>query len=559
MSESARDERTTESAFQEVNRPWLDARVVVCDADVVVVDKPPGISVHGGDEARADDVVKRVAAWLRARGEADYLGVHQRLDKDASGVLFFTRRKELNVGVARDMESHAAACSYRAVVSAGALKAHGVLEHQLDHAKDGLTRVVKHGGQLARARYRVIERVAGRALVELRPEIGRTHQLRAQLAAVGAPIVGDRLYAGEPAERLCLHACALELPSLGRHFEAAVPELFADVLGARAPTLGDVSRVRAALHDATVLRWALFQRTSAFRLANGIADQLPGVTLDRYGDFAVLALASEEAIARRDEIVALVRELGARGVYLKIRERADLRHADLEALAPSAPVSGEAALTELVVDEGELSFPVRLGDGLSTGLFVDQRENRALVRRLSGGARVLNLFAYTCSFSVAAARGGAREVTSVDLSAPALERGKHSFELNGLDPSVHRFVRADCIEWLRAARRRGERFEVVVLDPPSFGTRGKRSTFDVASGYAGLAADALALLSDGGRLLAVTNHKKTSRGQLRKMLHDAVRRAGRSLSQLKDLPSPLDCPDAPDGPLPSKSALVTLR
>ncbi|MFO0571165.1 MAG: pseudouridine synthase [Polyangiaceae bacterium] len=85
--------------------PWRATRVLEHDHDVLVVDKPPGIVVHGGDEALGDDVVGRLRAWLEGRGEDGYLGVHQRLDKDASGVLFFTRRRELNAAVARDMEA----------------------------------------------------------------------------------------------------------------------------------------------------------------------------------------------------------------------------------------------------------------------------------------------------------------------------------------------------------------------------------------------------------------------------------------------------------------------
>jgi 23S rRNA (cytosine1962-C5)-methyltransferase len=203
---------------------WLDDRVVVLDDDLLVVDKARGIVVHGGDEARGDDLVSRLGAWLQARGQPAYLGVHQRLDKDASGILLFTRNKGLNAAVAGDMEGHRARRTYVAAVADSGLAREGVLEHRLVHEKGGITRVVSRGGQHAVARYRVMERRQGRALVELSPETGRTHQLRAQLAAVRAPIAGDRLYGGPRAPRLMLHARALELPSLGRRFECPVPE-----------------------------------------------------------------------------------------------------------------------------------------------------------------------------------------------------------------------------------------------------------------------------------------------------------------------------------------------
>jgi len=541
-----------------VPRPWLDERVLVHDADLVVVDKPRGIAVHGGDEALADDVVHRLGAWLEARGEPTHLGVHQRLDKEASGVLVFTRRREVAPLVARDVESHAALRTYLALVSDPGLGESGRLEHRLEHEKGGRTRAVSRGGQLAVSRYRVLARRSGRALVELSPETGRTHQLRAQLAEVGAPIVGDRLYGGARAPRLFLHARRLELPSLGRVFEAEEPASFRRWLETGAAELGEPSTVARALADACVLRYALFARASAFRLCNGDGDGLPDVVVDRYGDFAVLAVSSDVARERARELARELTSLGAEGVYLKIRERADTRRVDLAKNAPKDPIAGSPAPDPLVVHEGELRFSVRLGEGLSTGLFVDQRDNRALLARQARGARVLNLFAYTGSFSVAAAAGGAREVTSVDLSAPALERAARAFEENGLVALPHRRLTEDCVAWLARAKRKGERFDWVVLDPPSFGTRGKRATFDFEHDYVKVAADALALLAPGGRMLAVTNHKKTSRERFRKLLHEAARQAGVRVAQLKDLASPLDCPDGALGPTPMKSALVTL-
>jgi 23S rRNA (cytosine1962-C5)-methyltransferase len=544
--------------FEPVHRPWLDARVIAHDGDVLVVDKPPGITVHGSDESRADDAVHRLRAWLAGRGQGDYLGVHQRLDKLASGVLLFTRSKEINAPVARDVEGRAAKSCYVAAVSGGPLPSSGVLEHQLAHGRDGIPRVVRRGGKSSRARFRVLAREADRALLELRPETGRSHQLRAQLAAAGCPVAGDSDHGGAPATRLMLHARELELPSLGRAFEAPLPASFERWVKSGVESLATGDELVHALADAGVLRWPLFEGSTAFRLCNGVGDQLPGVTVDRYGDYVVLALSTAEAVLRRDELASALVALGARGVYLKIRERADARRADLAEVAPAEPIAGEPADGDVRVVEDGIEFSVRLGDGLSTGLFVDQRENRARIRALAGGRRVLNLFSYTCAFSVAAALGGAREVVSVDLSGPALERGKAAFELNGLVPSVHVFSREDVLAWLRRAKRRGERFDLIVLDPPSFGTRGKRSTFDVATDFVSVAADCMSLLQPKGRLLAVTNHKKTGRNRFRKMLHEASRVASREISQLKDLPSPVDCPDGPMGPTGMKSALVTL-
>ena len=534
-------------------------RIVFEDRSLLVVDKPSGVPTQAARETDRDDLPARLRAFLTERdGGAPYLGIHQRLDRATSGLVLYTRDKAANAPIAKQLEGRTAQKTYLAAVEGykgGARR----LEHRLGPLVDGRVSVVDardRRGQEAITHVDVVAREGRRALLSLRLETGRTHQARAQLAAIGAPIAGDRLYGGARANRLMLHACALDLPSLGRRFECPVPESLSAWVAR-----GEVGLPAAfgpALADALCLRAALFEQASAYRWVNGAGDELPGVVVDRYGDHAVLAVSSDEAAARAREIADALLVLGARGVYLKLRERADQRQVDRDKNAPPLPIAGEPAEAELVVTEGELRFPVRLADGLSTGLFVDQRDNRDRIRRLSGGRRVLNLFSYTCSFSVAAARGGAREVVSIDLSRPALDRGRAAFEENGLDPAQHRFHHEDCVAWLGRARRRQERFGLVILDPPSFGTRSKRATFDVDRDYGRVAADALALLEPGGRLLAVTNHRKTSRERMRRTLHEAARSAGAELRQLKDLPSPLDCPDGPDGPEPMKSFLVTL-
>src|SRR6185369_3298511 len=386
-----------------------------------------------------------------------------------------------------------------------------------------------------------------RALLELRPETGRTHQLRVHLSHVGAPIVGDLAYGGVAAERLFLHArdLVLQRPALSAH--APVPTAFDAALHARAPELGSTESMRGALADAGCLREPLLASTDSFRIANDLGDFLPGVCVDRYGDFAVLSLSSDEAADRRQELAELLHEFGARGVYLKQRARADLRRETHAELAPKEPVAGEPAAAPLVVQEGEARFTVTLDEGLSCGLFLDQRDNRARIAALCGGRRVLNLFSYTCSFSVYAALASAEHVTSVDLSGHALSRGRENFALNGLDPSRHAFVQTDALEWLTRAKKRGEKFGVVILDPPSFATSGKGKTFRVADGYQGALERVFAVLDPDGRVLAVTNHRKTSPQAFRKIAQDAARAAGREISQLKDLPSPLDCPPGPSG------------
>ncbi|HSU40338.1 MAG TPA: class I SAM-dependent methyltransferase [Polyangiaceae bacterium] len=547
-------------AFERLLEPLRAARILHHGGGLLVVDKPPGIPVHGGDEALGGDLVTRLGAWLSARGESDYVGVHQRLDEGTSGVLVFTTSREKNSELARASSEHALERRYLAAVTlrsrsfAERLK-HGRvrLEHRLETAA-GRTRVAPSGGVSASSHVSLVERHGERALVALEPETGRTHQLRVQLAHEGAPVGGDVLYGGDPAPRLLLHAC--ELAFGGERFRAPEPHGFSAWVRGEPPVLPEPATLAALLEDAALLRAPLAKFTDTYRLVNELGDGLPAVTVDRYGDYAVLQVASPEAEARTAELAALLVELGARGVYLKRRVRGDVRRAGPER-TPPLPIAGEPAPEHLLVDEYGLRLHVALGDGLSTGLFVDQRDNRRRVRELARGKSVLNLFCYTASFSVAAALGGARRVVSVDQARRPLAIARDNFRDNGLATEAHAFLQADALDWLARAGRGKERFDLIVLDPPSFASSAGGAPFSVAKGYGLLAERALALLAPGGHLFAVTNHRGTSLGRLRRTLREAAARAGVNVARLKDLAPGLDCPAGPDGPAPSKSVLLT--
>jgi 23S rRNA (cytosine1962-C5)-methyltransferase len=547
------------------------------DADIIVLDKPAGIPTHAPDPSRTDDVVTRLTAHLRARGdERAYLGTHQRLDQGTSGVLLFTRRKEANAAIAEQFEKRRAMKTYVACLEASP-KTIGrtgevVLRHRLAPDKDGLMRALPpgaRGGQEAVTRVRVLKHDKNRSLVELRPETGRTHQIRVQLAAIGAPIAGDVDYGGPPATRLLLHASELGIkhPSGGRMttFRAPLPEVFGAWLEGRGGPISKGSQgslaIERALREAAERRYgiATLPQTTAFRIANGEGDGIGGVAVDVYGDYLVVSISSEEAEGAREAILDAAGRLGARGVYVKVRPKhasviVDSRRGDL---APKTAVRGESAPESFCIHELGLPFEVRLGDGLSTGIFLDQRENRRRVRDQARGKRVLNLFAYTGAFSVAAAAGGALETATVDVSKSVLEWARRNLDAIGADAKSHALIEADALVWLKSAARGKDRYDLVILDPPSFATT-KQTRFSAANDYRSVAALAMGVIAPGGRLLASTNHRGIVRAKLRRYLHEAARDAGRTVTQMKDLPDSLDFPPEPGREPAMKSVLVTL-
>jgi 23S rRNA (cytosine1962-C5)-methyltransferase len=195
---------------------------------------------------------------------------------------------------------------------------------------------------------------------------------------------------------------------------------------------------------------------------------------------------------------------------------------------------------QITIRENGLKFVIRFGEGLSTGIFLDQRENRRrlLTMKLTGKS-VLNCFAYTCAFSVAAAKAGAT-VTSVDLSKNYLDWGRENFRANDLDPATHDFVSGDVFEWLRRFVKRGQTWDVVMLDPPTFSTTKKGRAFRAERDYEELEALAMPLVKPGGTLFCSTNQRTLAADEFEATLQRAAKRAGRAIESLEFETLPFD-------------------
>jgi 23S rRNA (cytosine1962-C5)-methyltransferase len=256
-------------------------------------------------------------------------------------------------------------------------------------------------------------------------------------------------------------------------------------------------RVRAAvaLREITGVTAA----ASAYRFLNGEGDGLPGVTVDRYGPYAVLTTdgpAIESIVPF--VVAALSRTVSLQGVVRRIRGAAAPAGAPAEGDASRLEILvGRLPPRELIVEEHGLRFVANLHEGQKTGLFLDQRENRRYVESIAAGKRVLNLFGYTGGFSLYAARGGATEAVTVDVAAGALDSARENFRLNGFSSDAHEFAAIDAFEYLRAARERKENFGVVVCDPPSF-ARSRAHRDRAIDAYVRLHAAALAVTEPGG-------------------------------------------------------------
>lgn len=536
------------------------ARILFEDEDLIAVDKPYGLSTHAAEKGRHDDLVSWLEQDFRVRGVSTYLGIHQRLDKDTSGLVVFTRRKEANPKIAEQFERRTVRKRYVAV-TAGRIPDSGRLDHWMSDGRDErrnirpFTRDKRPNEQSAHATFEVKERRGRQSLVELALETGRTHQLRAQLSAIKAPILGDTLYDGLPHRRLMLHACSLTLvhPTTNQpiSFEAPRPAEFD----------GKPVSLREEFELAAYRRVGIAQRdvTTAFRLVHGEADGFPDLTVDLYGDHAVLSLYRAFEPAELEARTRALLELGVRGVYVKHRPKNASRIVDSrrDDVAPKLPIAGDAAESPMIVHENGMPLEVRLDDGLSTGVFLDQRENRARIRALADGKRVLNLFAYTGAFSVAAVLGGAKESSTVDVSSTVIDWARRNLDRVGADAAQHKTSALDVFEFLVRAKARKESWDIVVVDPPSFSTT-KKNVWSAESEYVKLAARCFEVLARGGVLVACTNHKSIHPGKFRKMLHDGAREAGVTVKQMKEGKVPADFPTLGEEASHLKSLFVTV-
>lgn len=264
--------------------------------------------------------------------------------------------------------------------------------------------------------------------------------------------------------------------------------------------------IRARVFEAIRARDNLKSRTNAIRLIFGEADFLPGLIVDQYDTQLVTQFQAAGVEKWRTEIgKALTDATG----FTQVFDRSDAATRAREVLPERKEVlEGEEPPEKIQIDEDGILYGVDVRMGHKTGFYVDQRDNRRLARQLAEtfrkvhgrGMRALNCFCYTGGFSLALAKGGAEEVISIDSSADALEMAKSNAKLNGFDESQMKWVEANVFEQLRKYRDAGEKFDLVILDPPKFASS-HHHVEKAARAYKDINLNGLRLLNEGGQLL----------------------------------------------------------
>ncbi len=365
------------------------------------------------------------------------------------------------------------------------------------------------------------------------PSVRTRRDLRAAVRAGHPWIWRDALFAHEHAPGTLVRVTDAEGRFVARGFVDG-GAIGVRVLSARDEPWSD-AMLASRLRDALSLRARVIPpETSAYRWVHGEGDRLPGIVVDRYDRFAVVQVDGEGALALVD---ATVRALAASapdlaGIVVREGRRDDKRVRVAYGAAPDALVE---------VREHGMRLAADLVHGQKTGLFLDHRESRRRVRALAHGARVLNLYGYTGGFSVAAGLGGAIAVDTVDVAPAALALAERAFRDNGLDAVAHRTHARDVPELLAEARARGDRWDIVIADPPSFAPSEAALQRAIKS-YRALHRACLELVAPGGLYLAASCSSHVDRATFDRTLREAAEKVGRAVQVLERWGAPPDHP-----------------
>ena len=551
--------------------------VIFEEEHLLVVNKPAGWNTHAPGPHAGEGIYD----WFRHREPRwAALAILHRLDKETSGVLVFGKTPLANKSLTQQFTEHRVRKKYLLLTDRSVPQREFTVKTALVRVGEKyLSRPPHAGAEIAETRFcrsrgnETQIKIANQSktphvvscnYIEASPLTGRTHQIRVHAAESGFPVLGDTLYGGTPAARVFLHAAEISFahPATGKPVTFQAPANFdtdpkfggESVPASRWDNPLPGSRVRSPHLSIPnlALRAALIdpRETDAFRVIHGASDGWPGWYVERLGEFLLSQSEQPLRAEQQEELARLAKIFSARGVYHKILSRQVRRTTAAEA-SPQL-VRGEAAPERFGVLENGVRFELSFNEGYSTGLFLDQRDNRRrfLTNHIAADFDfgpwtadfgLLNCFAYTCGFSVCAARAGAK-TTSLDLSKKYLAWGRRNFELNGLDPAAHDFIYGDAFDWLRRLAKKGRAFDAVALDPPTFSQSKEHGAFRAEKDYEKLVAAALPLVRPGGILFASTNAADRSPEKFLADVEKAIHASRRKILQRHFVPQPPDFP-----------------
>lgn len=463
------------------------------DEKWLVVHKPTGMST---DAVNQGDL--GIAEWMELHHDIKvYAG--SRLGKETSGILVFALTPEAS-GIAENI--HKNALSKKSYYFLSDRKTSGGKSWKCRKSLDG--KECETFFELERE---------GNGYFLYRAEISRgiKHQVRRHASLSGLPVLGDDEYGGTSFSRLCLHCGEISWTGLPEKIVLKLPQSFEWLLAGK-----DLMIVDASVAYERRLDW-LLSITNAFRLIHRREVQDLAFAIDIFDSWICVTGFDEKLSSGnlRKKLAPILeyfsKVFSCRGGVV----RTNRRNPHQNKLSTDTVSWGELPPDSFLIREHGLLFEVTFNDSKQVGLFLDQRDSRRRIGKISQGNRVANLFSFTCSFSVVSVKSGAEVVFSVDIASGALKRGKSNFSHNKIAESGRgKFIKEDVQKWLaRQVRKKKEnpktfaKWDLVICDPPVFASSGKGRSFLIEKEWPGLANNIREILSENGIALFVNNHR----------------------------------------------------
>lgn len=503
--------------------------------DCIFVDKPEGWSTHSPGLGH-----RGLVELYSSRLNLPLLVAH-RLDKTTSGALVFAKTGAAAEYLRVAFQEHRVKKSYLFVTDQSSTESEFSAESEIEKQGNGFFSKLSRTPN-AFTSFRRVKRSPFFELWEAFPRSGKPHQIRLHAQQIGLSILGDELYGGSAFPRLCLHARDLEIPNFPK-WRCPPPRIFERLGLLKDPELCAVlsaidQRQRVFGFLGTGLGGETDSRSTT--AVSGPVETLrlmdfdlgSGLALDLLGPQLWLHWYRDQDPTPRDlerwSLVSwilgrpmVIQKRVNRGAQIGPASRWEIGEpvekwvaAETNGSETSAPPMIAQASPKADSSEFKVKYNFRKSQGESYGLFLDQRLNRTRLAEMGRGKSVLNLFAYTGGFGIAAGLRGARDTTTVDLSSSTVDWARENFAANGLTGPEHEFFAADCFFFLDRALKRGRTWDLIVCDPPIF-SRSKEQVFRVEKDFARLIGLCERALNPGGWLLFSTHYSGWSQEALR--------------------------------------------
>lgn len=473
------------------------------DEDIIAIDKPYGINSHTNDSKIGNsDFIQDGLIEIYEKQLGRKLHIVHRLDQTTTGVIIFAKSQESAKKYAAYFFDRQVKKTYWFITA----------NHSAEEKYEIEQTIIHKGRELeAKTLMQRLKKSAKFELWQANPLTGRNHQIRIHAKAAKIAILGDEKYEGAIFPFLCLHNHRIEFPN-GLVIKSAPPAYFENLKLLEDPLL-------AKLIFETDRRFRLYGKNDlenqCLRLVHD--KEGSGFTIDHFGKTLAVSCFNENWTESDNRTFSLYAEYISKPLVVRL-----MHNRGKDPLNKSQFVLNPAVITLPIepvwtAHENNITYEIRSDSGQSFGLFLDQRLQRNWVLNNAKDREVLNLFSYTCGFSLAAALGGAKLVTSVDTNKNVLNWGRKNFEISQLDPTKYKFLLRDSLEFLEQNLKKNIKYDLIICDPPSF-SRGEKGVFKIETSIENLLKSCLGCLNDNGDLLFSTNFENFYIDDIRKII-----------------------------------------